>query len=348
MITKKCDAPGRRWARLAGSVGHAGVRRQALPLTPGRSSCQSPLRSREQPARRGSGGQLGRLGQPAADEPRHRQRGHALRLQHARRCAADPDDERGPQDGARQERLPRPRRQALPLPGPRVGPRGYVTRINLDETDPLKRVTLISDTDAGGNAYPTIDGITWDPFTRQLLLTAESSAPKGGVFAVGLDANGDPSTAAGRRGSTRSAPAATRASRTTPTATSGSSRTSAAPAVERRQGAQQLRLPLPADRQDRPHRGRHAPGAADRAHATAPGHDVQLQSEPVGPVHRRPAHLRHVVRDAVGHDPHRHDGRPFDATAAAKAANATPFKRPENGVFRPGTRLQGVLLHRDR
>jgi hypothetical protein len=27
----------------------------------------------------------------------------------------------------------------------------------------------------------------------------------------------------------------------------------------------------------------------------------------------------------------------FDANAAAKAAHATPFKRPENGVFRPGT-----------
>jgi Bacterial protein of unknown function (DUF839) len=30
-------------------------------------------------------------------------------------------------------------------------------------------------------------------------------------------------------------------------------------------------------------------------------------------------------------------GQPFDANAAAKAAAATPFKRPENGVFRPGT-----------
>jgi secreted PhoX family phosphatase len=28
---------------------------------------------------------------------------------------------------------------------------------------------------------------------------------------------------------------------------------------------------------------------------------------------------------------------PFDANAAAKAAHATPFKRPENGVFRPGS-----------
>jgi hypothetical protein len=69
------------------------------------------------------------------------------------------------------------------------GPRGYVTRINLDETDPPKRVTLISDVDADGNAYPTIDGLTWDPFTHQLLLTAEAKSPKGGVLAVTLDGN---------------------------------------------------------------------------------------------------------------------------------------------------------------
>src|SRR5262249_4728408 len=30
-------------------------------------------------------------------------------------------------------------------------------------------------------------------------------------------------------------------------------------------------------------------------------------------------------------------GFPFDANAAAKAAGGTPFKRPENGQFRPGS-----------
>src|SRR6185295_16332988 len=30
---------------------------------------------------------------------------------------------------------------------------------------------------------------------------------------------------------------------------------------------------------------------------------------------------------------------PFNANLAAKAKNGTPFKRPENGVFRPGTRF---------
>ena len=33
-------------------------------------------------------------------------------------------------------------------------------------------------------------------------------------------------------------------------------------------------------------------------------------------------------------------GLPFAANALAKAAGATPFKRPENGVFRPGTHFR--------
>ena len=38
----------------------------------------------------------------------------------------------------------------------------------------------------------------------------------------------------------------------------------------------------------------------------------------------------------------------FDANAAAKEAGGTPFKRPENGVFKPGTGFNEVLLHGDR
>jgi hypothetical protein len=78
--------------------------------------------------------------------------------------------------------------------GHETGPRGYVTRIDLDQPNPLLRVALISDTDANGAALPTFDGITWDPFSQQLLLTAESSFPKGGVWAVQLTADGEPVT----------------------------------------------------------------------------------------------------------------------------------------------------------
>ena len=52
-------------------------------------------------------------------------------------------------------------------------------------------MTLITAIRSDGAPVPTFDGITWDPFSHQLLLTAEASAPKGGVFAVALDANGD-------------------------------------------------------------------------------------------------------------------------------------------------------------
>ena len=37
------------------------------------------------------------------------------------------------------------------------------------------------------------------------------------------------------------------------------------------------------------------------------------------------------------HDTDKHGSRPFDANAVAREHKATPFKRPENGMFRPGT-----------
>ncbi len=275
-----------------------------------------------------------RLGQPAPDQPRHRQRGHALRLQHPRRCAAHPDDERGPQDRARQERLPRPRRQALPLPGHEIGPRGYVTRINLDESDPLKRVTLISDTDTTGNAYPTIDGITWDPFTRQLLLTAESSSPKGGVFGVSLDANGDPVD-----GGT--------ATRLNALGSGG---------FEGIQNDADGNVWLVEDIGGKAASGGKAPNSfvyrfVPPTRATSPR---AASSSAPDPAPRRLAATTSQLQanPSTRSSPAPHYGssfatkwvtihtgttEAFDATAAAKAADATPLKRPENGVFRPGT-----------
>ena len=221
--------------------------------------------------------------------------------------------------------------------GHEIGPRGYVTRINLDETDPPSGSRSSPTPTPAGNAYPTIDGITWDPFTQQLLLTAESSSPKGGVFGVGLDANGDPvdggkadAARRARLGRLRGHPERRRRQRL---ARRGHRRRGG----ERRQGAQQLRLPLRPDRQDRPHQGRQAPGPADRARRRLPGHDVaSCQSNPSDPFI---AELHTYGSSFATRWVTIHTGttEAFDATAAAKAADATPLKRPENGVFRPGT-----------
>src|SRR4051812_40112033 len=79
------------------------------------------------------------------------------------------------------------------------GPASSVTRVDLDQTDPAKRVSLVADTGSDGKALPDFDGITWDPFSHQLLLTAESKAPVGGVFGVTLDSDGNPTTSVVQR-----------------------------------------------------------------------------------------------------------------------------------------------------
>jgi hypothetical protein len=56
-------------------------------------------------------------------------------------------------------------------------PCSYITRINLD-ADAAHRVTLLATQDASGNAIATIDGSTWDPWAHKLLFTTENtSAP---------------------------------------------------------------------------------------------------------------------------------------------------------------------------
>jgi hypothetical protein len=223
--------------------------------------------------------------------------------------------------------------------GHEIGPRGYVTRINLDEANPLKRVTLISDTDTAGNAYPTIDGITWDPFTKQLLLTAESSAPKGGVFGVSLDANGD-------------AVDGGRATRHTALGSGG---------YEGIQNDSDGNVWIVEDIGGAGSSGGKVPNSfiyrfvpADKADLTKGGSLQALQIECSDGTPATTSQLQSNPSDAFISQLHTygtsfatrwvtiHTGttEAFDATAAARAASATPLKRPENGVFRPGTGFQ--------
>jgi hypothetical protein len=220
--------------------------------------------------------------------------------------------------------------------GHEIGPRGYVTRINLDETDPLKRVTLISDVDTAGNAYPTIDGITWNPFTKQLLLTAESSSPKGGVFAVGLDASGD-------------AVDGGKAARL-PALGSGGYEGIQNDAdgnvwiVEDIGGAAASggKVPnsyvyrfVPTDKTDLTKGGKLQALQIERADGT-PVTAGQVQANPSDSFISQ-LHTYGTSFATTWVTVHSGTTEAFGATDAAKAAAATPLKRPENGVFRPGT-----------
>jgi hypothetical protein len=216
--------------------------------------------------------------------------------------------------------------------GHELGPRGYVTRIDLDQADPLKKVTLIADKGPSGGAQPTFDGITWDPWTHQLLLTAESKAPAGGVFGVSLDDNGNPTDGVISR---------------LPALGSGGYEGiqndsdgnvwivedvgGAAPA-----GHPNSKVPNSYVYRFRP---------TDRANLTKGG---TLEALQVLRSNGTPATAPQLQTD--GNDPFisqlHTSGSSFatrwvqpstPTTDGAKAAGATPFKRPENGVFRPGT-----------
>ena len=86
--------------------------------------------------------------------------------------------------------------------GHELGPRGYITRVNLD-ADAAHRVTLLASTQVAtanlpaGN-LPVYDGSAWNPFTRTLLFSSEGNGTAtGGVWEATPDF---PSTVVDRLG----------------------------------------------------------------------------------------------------------------------------------------------------
>src|SRR5262249_35486223 len=71
--------------------------------------------------------------------------------------------------------------------GHELGPRGYITRINLD-ADPAHKVTLLASEQVGtsnlpAGHIPVIDGSVWNPFTRTLLFSSEGNGTTtGGIW----------------------------------------------------------------------------------------------------------------------------------------------------------------------
>lgn len=223
--------------------------------------------------------------------------------------------------------------------GHEAGATGYLTRINLD-ADAAHRVTLLATSTTDGKALPTFDGSTWDPWARRLLFTAELGN-QGGVWASTVDAPAqveDVSSAFGRGGY------------------EGIQNDSAGNVwvVEDVGGSTvptSTRIPnsfvyrfVPQDKGDLKH------GKLQALQVTSRRTGQPIVFQPVDAAHptgnafsddTKDLHtygLNFTTRWVTIHDTATDpSGAAFDANAAAKAAKATPFKRPENGVFRPGT-----------
>jgi hypothetical protein len=212
-----------------------------------------------------------------------------------------------------------------------AGGAGYITRINLD-ADAAHRVTLLATTDASGKPISTIDGSTWDPWARRLLFTTENeNAPtysatpgypstvedisgalgRGGYEGVQNDSAGDVWIVEDISGAAKDGTTAKRPNsfvyRYVP-ARPGDLKNGKLEALQVRSGSGD---PITFESQ---------------AALNSPD---QLALHTYG--------RTFTTRWVTVHDTATAGNAPFDANVAAKAAHATPFKRPENGQFQPGT-----------
>jgi hypothetical protein len=223
--------------------------------------------------------------------------------------------------------------------GHEVGIQGqsYITRINLDADGP-HRVTLWAATLADGSPIAGVDGSTYDPFAHRLLFTTENpragtyqstltfppvmedisgSLGRGGYEGIQDDADGNlwiVEDVGGKAGAvnTHAKQPNSFVYRFVPR-TVGSLKEGQLQALQ----VTSLQTGAPIAFHD---------GQADADILSADTKDLRTY----GKVFKTKwVTLHDTAVDGVA---------PFDANPAAKAALATPFKRPENGQFRPGVR----------
>ena len=216
---------------------------------------------------------------------------------------------------------------------------GYLTRINLD-ADAQHRVTLLATTDKDGNPIKPIDGSTWDPWAKRLLFTTESaSAPtyaatpdapstvedvsgalgRGGYEGIQNDGDGNIWIVEDIGGSTKPDPAGPPAPNTTAKIpNSFVYRYVPKHPGDLHNGKLQVLQVLNASNQPITQETQTALNSPDQVALHTYGKVFKTQWITI-------------------HDTAVDGTAPFNANTLAKAKKGTPFKRPENGLFRPGS-----------
>jgi len=224
--------------------------------------------------------------------------------------------------------------------GHETGTRGYLTRINLD-ADPAHRVTLMASTYADGSVLPTWDGSTWNPFAHRLLLTAEGGS-LGGVSQATLTypSTVEPLTAAFGRAGYEGVQNDKDGNVWLADDTGGTT----VPTSTRVPNSYIFRF-VPADRTDLAKGGKlQALQVISDVTKTPITYGPVDAANPTGKAFSQDVKNLHTYGQTskttwvTVHDTSVDtSGAAFNANLAARAAGATPFKRPENGVFRPGS-----------
>jgi hypothetical protein len=219
------------------------------------------------------------------------------------------------------------------------GAPGVITRINLD-ADAAHRVTLLATQDSTGTALSTIDGSTWDPWAERLLFTTENSSAPGVYSATpGYPSTVEDLSGSLGRGGYEGIQDDSDGNLWIQEDVGGSNK-----------GATTARLPnsflfryvpeTPGDLENGKLQVLQVlNGAGDpitQASQTAVNSPDQLALHTYG--------AGFETRWITIHDTAIDGSAPFSANALAKANDGTPFKRPENGVFRPGSHFRELYF----
>jgi hypothetical protein len=228
--------------------------------------------------------------------------------------------------------------------GHEIGASGYVTRVNLD-ADVAHRVTVLASTDATGAFLPVFDGSTWYPFSKVLLFTAELGG-SGGVWQATPDwpsTSKDISGALGR-GGYEGIQSDDLGNLYIVEDVGGSSGSAANGLNLAKQPNSFVYRFLPKNTGDLTVGGKlQVLQVQSKAHAGAIVFGGTTTAQIEADITSQDQTDLHTYGNTFTcawvtiHDTDVDGKVPFSANAAAKAKGGTPFKRPENGVFRPGT-----------
>ena len=229
--------------------------------------------------------------------------------------------------------------------GPRAtdgSPQGYLTRINLD-ADAAHRITLMADEVSDGRPFPFIDGSTFDPFADRLLLTGEGRG--GGLWQATLDFPSVVDNLTGIVGI-----GSYEGVQVDPDGTVWLVEDAGGAYDQTTRGLQPnsfvYRL-TPKDKTDLTRGGKlevlQVLDTRGRPITFQDGFLIaDILSRGMKELHTYGLKLK--TRWVLIHDTDKDGMAPFDANAAAKAAGGTPLKRPENGVFRPGSGFTEFII----
>ena len=224
--------------------------------------------------------------------------------------------------------------------GHELGSAGYITRINLD-ADGAHRITLMATTDTVGHALPVFDGSVWYPFSKHLLFSAEGNAQTGGIWqsTSNYPAVVDDMATIFGRGGFEGMQADDHGNIVIVEDSSGATGSAGAGLSHAKRPNSYIYRFVPNSTSDLKLGGKmQVLQVASKAHSgpitwgTATTDD-NIKTQDMKDLHTYG--LSFTTKWVTIHDTSVNGFNVFDANGLARAAGGTPFKRPENGQFRP-------------